>query len=303
MLLKFNLVFKKSGDLIAFESKYNADLIEWFITQVAEKDYNSFSDSGILGKDLDKHLTHCHWALSKTNEILPHLISTSFEQNTNLLDYLDQNFLNRQHRDWVFSQKEIVDIDKLRFSSDSTQAEIGWKLHDIYPDEIRKIKVAEILNHLGYIYPYEEVNMSVHNLESVFAKNIEYKSKVKWDVVENPYYDSFVSNKDIVNFSFGYTYVGRQYYDKWHYWDTKLENNDHYNYETLEWAFQINLDRPQTIPYSQEFLDWCITHNVPAVATQIPIGNIVDLEDNLQKYRTMIYHNSKNNNECFLEIV
>ena len=241
--------------------------------------------------------------MSKTNEILPHLISTSFEQNTNLLDYLDQNFLNRQHRDWVFSQKEIVDIDKLRFSSDSTQAEIGWKLHDIYPDEIRKIKVAEILNHLGYIYPYEEVNMSVHNLESVFAKNIEYKSKVKWDVVENPYYDSFVSNKDIVNFSFGYTYVGRQYYDKWHYWDTKLENNDHYNYETLEWAFQINLDRPQTIPYSQEFLDWCITHNVPAVATQIPIGNIVDLEDNLQKYRTMIYHNSKNNNECFLEIV
>ena len=301
--MKFNLVFKRSGDFITFESKYNADLIKRFILQAASNDYNSFTESGTTSQILDKRLTHCHWALSKTNEVLYDLIGVSFAQNTNLIDYLDQRFLNRQHRDWVFSQQEIVDIDQLRFSSISTQSTIGWKLHDIYPDEIRKVKVAEILKHLGYIYPYEEVNMSVHNLESVFTKNIEYKSNAKWDVVENPYYDSFVSNNDIVNFSFGYTYVGRQYYDKWHYWDTKLENNDHYNYETLEWAFQINLDRPQTIPYSQEFLDWCSTYNVPAVAPQIPIGNIVDLEDNLRKYRTMIYNNSKNNNECFLEIV
>jgi hypothetical protein len=301
--MKFNIVFERSGDCIPFETKYNADLIKWFINQANIKKHNSFDDWGVVSKELDKCLTHCHWAVSKTNEVLHGLIDVSFNENTDLLGYLNQKFLNSQHRNWVFSQLEMVDIDQLRFSSDKKQSELGWKLHEIYPDEIRKVKVAEILTHLGYIYPYEEVNMSVHKIEGFFSQNIEYKSHAKWNVVENPFYNSFVSNNDKVNFSFGYTYVGRQYYNKWQYWDTELVEDDHYNYETLEWAFQLNLDRPQTIPWSQEFLDWCNHKNVPPISTQIPIGNIVNLENNLQHYRHILYQNSKANNKCFLEIV
>lgn len=301
--MRFNLIFETSGDCIPFETKYNADLIAWFIDQANKNGYNKFSDDQIAYNTVDKKLTHCHWALSKTNEVLYDLIGQSFAQNTDLLDYLDQGFLNRQHRDWVFSQQELVNIDTLRFSADNKMSELGWKLHDIYPDEIRNVKVAEILTHLGYKYPYEEVNMAVHGLEMCFAQNTEFKSQAKWDVFDNPYYTDFVSNNDKVNFSFKYTYVGRQYYDKWRFWDTNLVEDDHYNYEILEWAFQINFDRPQTIPFSQEFLDWCKLHNVPTVSTQIPIGNIIDLENNLKMYRSLLYKNSKNNNSCFLKIV
>jgi hypothetical protein len=109
-----------------------------------------------------------------------------------------------------------------------------------------------------------------------------------------------VSNNDIVNFSFGYTYVGRQYYDKWQFFDTELECNDHYNYETLEWAFQINLDRPQTIPFSKEFLLWSEQKQVKPISRQIPIGNVINLEKDLHKYRKMLYTNSKNNNQVKL---
>ena len=132
---------------------------------------------------------------------------------------------------------------------------------------------------------------------------IEFKSDAKWNIIDNPFKDTFISNNDIVNFSFGYTFVGRQYYDKWHNWDTNLLNNDHYNYETLEWAFQVNLDRPQTIPYSREFLQWCQDKNVPAITEQIPVANIVNLEDNLHNYRRILYKNAKQNNQCFLEII
>lgn len=297
------MVFEKSGDRILFETKYNADLIQWFIEQSNIKNYNSFIDSESVSKTLDQKITHCHWALSKTNEILNDLIDVSFAENNNLLNYLDQKFLNSQHRNWVFSQQEFVDIDQLRYSSNSSKSKLGWKLHEIYPDEIRKVKIAEILTHLGYIYPYEEVNMSVHRIESFFSHNIEYKSDAKWDVIENPYYDSFISNNDKVNFSFGYTYVGRQYYNKWQFWDTDLVENDHYNYETLEWAFQLNLDRPQTIPNSQEFSDWCKQKNVPPICNQIPIANIVNLEENLSEYRQILYNNSKEKHRCYLEIV
>jgi len=301
--MRFNLVYENSGDTIEFETKYNSELINWFINQANQNSYNSFSESNTVAKQIDKRITHCHWSLSKTNEVLYNLIGVSFPENTNILDYLNQDFLNTQHKNWVFSQINTVDIDKLRFSKNKSQAELGWKLHDIYPDEIRHPKIAEVLRHLGFIYAYEEVNMSVHNLESLFARNIEFKSDAKWDIIDNPFKENFTSNNDIVNFSFGYTYVGRQYYDKWHNWDTNLVNNDHYNYETLEWAFQINLDRPQTIPYSTEFLQWCKDKNVPPITEQIPIANIVNLEDNLHNYRRMLYTNSKENNQCFLEIV
>jgi hypothetical protein len=300
--MKFKLVFDKSGDEILLETKYNSDLLEFFVNKANQLGNNLFTDDSVVNNEVTPLLNDINSSLSKTNEIFYTLTKTSFRQNDNLLDYLDQEFLNQQHEDWVFSQQNDVDIDCLRFSKNSNEARIGTKLHDMYPDDIRVIKVAEALIKLGYIFPYEEVNLTVHRLEKFFTKNIEFKSNSKWEVFENPYVDNFISNNDIVNFKFGYTYVGRQYYDKWHYFDTELKHKDHYNYETLEWAFQFNLDRPQTIAYSPEFLNWCNQKNVKPITTQIPIGNVVDLEKNLQKYRTMLYNNSRNSNHLSIVI-
>jgi hypothetical protein len=252
----------------------------------------------VLYKDLDPKITHLHWSVSKTNEVLHNLINKSFKQHTNLENYLDQQFLNQLHADWVFSQHHDINIDTMRFDSDTSRSRIGNKLHELYPDEIRVIKTAESLEKLGYIFPYEEVNMTVHRLEKFFSNNIEFKSDAKWEVFNNPILDSIVSNNDVVNFSFGYTYVGRQLYNKWQYWDTNLECTDHYNYETLEYAFQINLDRPQTIPYSKEFISWCDKSGVKPISCQIPIANIVDLEKNLTYYRKMLYKNSQSGNRA-----
>lgn len=295
--MKFSLVFDNSGDTLPFAVKYNHSLFEYFVEQTNQNNQNLFSDDRELFKDLDKKITHLHWAISKTNEVLYDLVDTSFDQHTDLENYLDQAFLNRTHSDWVFSHQHVVNIDKLRFSDNLSQAELGARLHEIYPDETRFPDVAPALEKIGYIYPYREINMGIHRLENSFV-NLEFKANNKWDVIDNPYVDSLVTNNDVMNFSFGYTYVGRQYYNKFRFFDTALECPDHYNYETLEFAFQLNLSMPETIPFSNEAMQWANSQEIKLTAEQIPIANIVDLENNLFEYRKVLYRNSRDNNRA-----
>ena len=155
---------------------------------------------------------------------------------------------------------------------------------------------------LGYIFPYEEVNMAVHRLENSFVKsNLEFSSDDKWEVFENPFRKSTISNNDIVNFSFGYTYVGRQYYNKFEYFDDELKCKDHYNYETLESSFQLSLQKPQTIPYSKEFVEWANKTGAEMITTQIPIANIDDLTDKLFDYRKILHRNSQADNKVTIK--
>lgn len=297
--MKFSLVFDKSGDVLPFEVKYNHELFEFFVDYSNQQAQNSFSNRRTLYKDLDKKITHLHWAISKTNEVLYSLAGQSFDQHTNLENYLDQNFLNKTHCDWVFSQKKLVDIDQFRFSNISELARIGNQLHELYPDHIRTIFIVPALEKLGYIYPYEEVNMGIHRLETSFNKqNLEFSADNKWEVFSNPCMDTMISNNDVVNFSFGYTYVGRQYYNKFEYFDSDLLYKDHYNYETLEFSFQLNLQRPQTISYSPELVEWSKKHNVPMITTQLPIANILDIETKLFEYRKILYRNSRDDNRA-----
>jgi hypothetical protein len=300
--MKFSLVFDQSGDSIEFDVIHNREIFEYFVNQSDKNVCNSFSDDSVVGDTVTKLLNELHNAVSLTNTMSQKLCGVKFAENNDRVDYLDQKFLNRQHEQWVLSQYQEIDIDVLRFSHNKDASELGWTLHDHYPDHIRKIRLAEAMIKLGYIFPYEEVNLTVHRLESYFASNIEFKSDLKWQVFDNPFQSTMISNNDRVNFSFGYTYVGRQYYNKWQYFDTDLECIDHYNYETLEYAFQVNLDRPQTIPYSKEFLDWCRSRGLPSISTQIPIANAVDLEHNLKHYRTILYKNSLSGNRASIKI-
>jgi len=301
--MKFSLIFENSGDTIPFTVVANDELFEFFVNQANDNAQNSFSNKKQLAKQVDPRLTELHWAISKSNEILYLLTGKSFKQHDTLDDYLDQSFLNNTHADWVFSQFDLVDIDKMRFSNNHDVARIGNKLHELYPDEIRQLKTAPAMEKLGYLYPYETVNTAVHQLENTFCRqNLEFSADAKWEVFDNPFKDSIISNNDVVNFSFGYTYVGRQYYNKFEFFDDKLECKDHYNFETLEYSFQLALEKPQTIPYSKEFIDWTKQVGARPITYQIPIANIDDLGDNLFTYRKVLYHNSRAGNKASISI-
>jgi hypothetical protein len=299
--MKLNLVFKNSGDVITYDVIHNYKLLEFFIDKCNSSNSNSFQNFSNLSDTIDRRLTEIHWAVTKTNEVLPSLIRKKFDDNLNLLEYLNQDFLNKQHYEWVISQQEYVNIDLLRFSSDINKARLGAKLHELYPDDIRRVKIAPALANLGYIFPYEEVNLTVHRLESSFNR-LEYSADNKWDVFDNPFTDCYSAN-DITNFSFSYTYVGRQYYDKFKNFDDDLKFLDHYNYETLEYSFHLSLQKPESIPFSNEFIQWTERHNIPKITSSLPVAILPDISEKLFEYRKMLYRNAKNKNPIVLEIV
>lgn len=297
--MKFSLVFDSSRDTIPFEVKYNHELFEYFVEKANSRNQNSFSNDRSLYKEIDNKITNLHWAMSKTNEIFYELTKTSFTQQSDLENYLDQRYLNELHSTWVFSHRHKVNIDALRFGTNPVGAKIGNALHDLYPDDERFPDIAPALEKIGYLFPFQEINMAIHRLEHSFnSKTIEFKADSKWEVFDNPFVDTMVSNNDKVNLSFGYTYVGRQYYNKFRFFDTDLECPDNYNYEKLELSFQLNLSRPETIPFSKEAIDWANSKGIRLIAEQLPIANIVDLESNLFEYRKILYRNSRDNNRA-----
>jgi hypothetical protein len=297
--MKFSLVFENTGDSVPFEVVYNHELFEFFVEKSINQNQNQFSDNQLIAQRVSKGLTDLHWALSNTNEVLYDLVGINFPQSNNLETYLDQSLLNRIHAEWVFSQNHKVQVHQLRFSQNSTAARLGQQLHDQFPDEILEARLAVAMQHLGRIFPYEDVNMAVHRLESFFTSNIEFSAASKWQVFDNPFRKtSMVSNPDCMNFSFGYTYVGRQLYNKFEYFDMNLDCEDHYNYETLEYSFNLNLQQPETVAFSPEFLAWCDRHDRRPMANQIPVANMIDLHKHLTQYRKILYNNSQATNSA-----
>jgi hypothetical protein len=297
--MKFSLVFENTGDSIPFEVVYNHELFEFFVEKSVSNNQNIFSDQQKVAERVGKSLINLHWALSNTNEVMYDLVKINFPQSDNLETYLDQSLLNRIHAEWVFSQNHKVQVHQLRFSQNINSAKLGERLHDQFPDEIVEAKLAVVMQYIGRIYPYEEVNMAVHRLESIFTNNIEFNADGKWKVFDNPFQKtSMISNLDRMNFTFGYTYVGRQLYNKFEYFDMNLDCEDHYNYETLEYSFNVNLQQPETVVFSPEFLTWCKRHNRQPMANQIPIANAINLDKHLTKYRKILYNNSQASNSA-----
>ena len=275
----FQLVFESTGDSIPFEVTANKNLFDYFVTKINANNENQFLNNQLLSNIVDSRVAVLHDNISKVNELLILLDLSPVECNLLLPAYLDQDYLNRIHANWVISQNIELDIDKLRFSDNIETANIGTRLHHMYPDDLRKIKIADILSKLEYIESYEAINLAVHHLEGIFNNDyLIFDSPGKWNIFDNPFKDSIITNNGITNFNFGYTYLGRKYYDKFINFDNDLVYTDHYNFEKLEFSFNINLYKPQTIPFSTEFLEWCSEHKIPPIGNEIPIGNILNLD-------------------------
>lgn len=292
--MKFSLTFNQTGDSIPFEVVENQKLFEYFVDTVNTKSINLFNVSTDIIQNLNKKLYDIDFNIDKTNEVFRDLTGESINKKSDILDYLDQSVLNKLHADWVKTQCIQVNVDTLRHSNDINTARLGELLHHATPDDIRVLSVADALAKLNCLYYYEEINLSVHRLETILKNNIEFSSVDKWKIFDNPFVNSMITNNGGCNFGFGYTYLGRQNYDKFLNFDDDLSCDDFYNFETLEFSFTVNLGKQQTIPFSKEFLQWSKNNNVKPVGLQVPIGNIVDLNKNLHEYRKILYKNINN---------
>lgn len=295
--MNFSLVFDTTGDTIPFKVVYNHELFEFFVDQANTNNQNSFGDQKSLSQNVDHRMSELHSSLTNVNQVLYELIGSNLPERTDLIEYLDQQLLNEIHAKWASSQQKTIPVHQLRFSNRRLASQLGQKLHNQYPPDEQFAPMAAVMQKLGLLIPYEEVNMGVHRLEKSFDW-IDFDAEGKWKVFENPYQQTMTCNNDIVNFAFSYTYVGRQYYNKFENFDLDLKWNDHYNYEMLEYSFTLNLRKPQTMPFSVEYLNWCKQHSIRPMGNWVPIANAVDIDRSLSEYRKILYRNSKALNQA-----
>lgn len=296
--MKFYLTFNNTNDTIPFETTQNEEFFTWFLNKANTDQKNNFNIDNKWVNQLSNELITLDSNIKKINPLIKSLTGIDFEVKTDLSDYLDQQFLNKLHCDWVKSQEYIIDIDNLRKTGNTH----GSQLRDMYPDSIRQIRLAEALTKFVFCDVYEDINMSIHRTEHLFGNFINFNySNDRYQIFTNEKWSKTTFTNDKTHLCFAYTYLGRQTYNKWEYFDTNLENDDFYNYETLEWSFDIGLYRAETQSFSKEFLEWCSNKNLKPIS-RISIANIPDLQNHLHFYRKMLYNNGKAGNSASLSL-
>ena len=302
--MNIELVFSNSGDSLPIQIVYNKDLVVFLLDkfQGLEFNYEHYTNASIdlsseqWCKQVDSQTTRIQNCISKLNPVLEKLIATKFDLRDSIIECLDQNYLNQLHNDWALSQKNDIVVNQIYKQYPDS---IGQVLFDQYPDNIPVVMIADVLSKLNLLTEYEDINDTIHKLEKSF-NNLCFVSREKWDIFNNTI-NNLEFNDSVTNFYLGYTYVGRQNQDKFNNFENG-KNADYWNFETLEYSFHCNLRRPQTVPFSSEFVNWCDTNGIKVSGNKLPMGNFINLEKNLFNYRKIVYNNIKQQNSASLHL-
>lgn len=293
--MQFLIQFNHSNDKIVFESVQD-DVVRHFVTQVNEVGCNNFI---VLNNFVDRTKSIINTLKSIIDDIAqwPVEIRPPFIESYTELNLLDQSVLNQLHADWANGFSINWDV---KYNHNRYQTELTTWIFDQFPDEIPYPPFSVVLEKLNLLTRYRELNPVIHALEGTFelmkfeGRTTGWTDK-EWIELSNPFGTSIVSNTN-TNFTIEFNHLGRTLYNKWLHFDTKLECNDENTFRFIVPSVSISLSPPRTNGYCQEFLTWCETLNQIPSGSNICLGNIVDLNQNLCYYRSLILENAKQNN-------
>jgi hypothetical protein len=300
IFMKFNLVFDQTGDAIPFQTinSQTSDLLCYYVERLESKNLNNFFSSNSVGHTIQTCINDLHSIINESNNFIYELLDYKIE-TYNDQEYLDQTILNKLHADWVGSQSVLYNIEQKRKKYKSIQAEF---IHDNYSDDIRMPPLGDVLDKLGVKSVFDLINVRIHNLEHIFS-NLNYESNThEWIEFKNPAPKSILTN-DKCNLRFGFHHLGRTLYQKFCTFDNDLEFNDENSYDQLLRFFTLNMEPPQTIPLSKEYVTWCNRHNRIPSGDYLNIANIVDLDQYLTSYRKIIYQNDLQKNNFSIQLL
>jgi hypothetical protein len=288
----FCLAFENSGDVLPFES-VNSEILEYYVDCLNQLKINYFKIFNPTAETIQQNINGLDSIIQKFNDMpIQHIINTDIHR-PNHLTYLDQSYLNKLHADWVsFQKQQYVIVDQRKRYNNS---EIVEQIHNIYPDELPVVRVGDILDKLHVKKEFDDINLYVHQLESIF-KYVRAKSEIEnWIEMSNPFPKSCLSNST-ANLSIDFNHLGRTLYDKFQNFDTDLMYDDENSYNELLNYVAIRIKPPETISMSVEYVESCRRNNREPIGNFLNIGNLINLNDNLTKYRQILYKNIQANN-------
>lgn len=259
------LIWENTGDELTFVPTF-PDLLEYYIEQLNQANANSFDCSRSRFKpnlitQLEDNLKLC----------APLADRIPFEITEWSGDVLDQDFLNRLHRDWVKTGQKFPTLPLL----------------------------LRALN--GLDVNYRDINLNLHALESSFVFEFINYGADQFQVKN--IFGTDVIGFDLANITLGFDNLGRSSWDKFKWFDNNARDSDTNNYQMLSGLIELNLNRPMRQTAPPEYIQWCRDHNVSVTGASISLGNIVDLEKNLTSYRKVLIRNTnEQSNKFFFEI-
>lgn len=293
--MNFSIVFQQSGDSVPFVTINNgaADVLTYYVENLNRKNLNKFSS--LCGASIQKNIDTLHQTIVECNKFVYELL----DQHIDTYDsdeYIEQKNLNHLHAVWVRSQKRVYNIAEKRLQYQSKQAE---QIHDMFPDSRPKPTVGEVITRLGVKDLYGQINQTLHSLES--SLSIMKFSTAEWIEIENTFSKSLLTG-DTCNFSLSFNHLGRTLYNKFVNFDHELEFDDENSFDELLGFVEIKLIPPQTRSLSNEYVAWCKQHNRTPIGDCLNIGNIINLNENLTKYRKIIFKNTLKNNSFSIQL-
>lgn len=293
--MQVNVVFDNSGDTIAFEA-INPDVVEYYVDSLNQKNLNKFSE--ISPKSLLNSVANLQNSINKVNDFIYDLTGEKLGPYTDD-ELLNQRVLNGIHEKWVKSQSKIFDVRHSLNSKNSKTAQYAETIFHQCNDDDMLMPLGTVLVKLGFARAYSEINLTVHNVENEFR--IRRFSTERWIEFPNICDKSLVTN-DKYNLSLPFNHLGRTLHNKFIFYDSNLEFDDENSFDQLLGFVNINLQKKETVGYSQEYLNWCATHNRAPIGNNLNVGFLPNIEDKLLDYRLIIYRNNISNNSFRLYI-
>lgn len=289
--MEFSIAFDRSGDTIPFVSQ-NPAVVEYYVDHISKLNCNQFSlinskFSDVVGNYIDD----LHSKLIAANQWMNPLFDCKFPIFAHD-EYLDQTNLSFLHAYWVKLHSYKYDIDRKRIEYEYQG--LAEQIHEQYPDDIRFPTLSDVSGKLGKIEDFRQINEPlIHNIESSF-NNITYGTCSDWIEIPNVFEKNII-NFDICNLWLPFAHLGRFQFDRFIN-DHDLLYDDENTFNELLKFVSLGLQLPQTVHYSDQYIEWCNKHNKVPTGNRIPLGNIPDLLTNLKRYRILVYKNAKAGN-------
>jgi hypothetical protein len=297
--MNFSIVFNQTGDVIPFQTVSNAaaEVLCYYVENLNQQQLNNFVATGDYGSTLDLRIKNLHSLLEECNHWMEQ-VTDQLLPTHELSDYLEQQNLNSLHVLWVKLQNKQYVIQERckKYNSPLTN-----KIQELFPDEIPVTTVNNILHKLNLHKTFDQINVDIHNLEDSFKRIIFGVKNKFWVEMPNHFPKDIITN-NISNFLLTCNHLGRILPNKFENYDIDLSYDDENSYNELLGLVTVRLSRPETIPYSPEYVEWCTKHNRTPIGGCLNIGNIPDLVKNLTKYRKIIFKNTLQNNTFSIQL-
>lgn len=259
------LIWETSGDEIVFKVTF-PDLFEYYLDQLKQKNFNKFfCRKKNFPNNLVLALQHSIQNVEQLKNKLPFIIDDWSG------DLLDQDYLNKLHRDWVktgIAHTKIVSL-------------------------LRIIKNADV--------DYRNINLYIHELENSFEYEFVNYNQDPFQV-EN-IFGKQTTGFNVDNLMLGFDNLGRSTWEKFRNWDDNIVDTDTNDYQILSGIIEFSLCRPLVQQPPLNYIEWCQHHNVEVTGASISLGNIIDLDKNLTDTRKILIRNTdEQNNQFFFEI-